>query len=197
MSKNLSRNLPAAIEALLFIHGEPMRIKKLAATLGAKENAVREAIEGLKTRYASEECGLALTLINEEAGLITKPQFGELLRDFVKEEFSETLSPASLETITLIAYLGPLPKSDIDEYRGVNSSFILRGLLLRGLILRAPDPRRATTFLYQPTLDLLNYLGVASQSELPDYEKFRADLDSLRRALPPPPAPETEGALRA
>jgi len=95
------------------------------------------------------------------------------LENFIKEEFKENLSPASLETLSIIVYLGPLSRAEIDYYRGVNSSFILRSLLIRGLIERYSDPKRANVYLYVSSFDLLKYLGVSKKEDLPDYGKFK------------------------
>src|SRR3989344_2420895 len=137
----------AALEALLFIHGESLQLKKVAAALGAEKEELREALEVLKRELQSDERGLFLlsdapieTIFSapdwesKKIQLATKPAFSGILEQFVKEELREDLSPASLEALSLIAYLGPVSRSEIDYIRGVNSSFILRNLALRGLI---------------------------------------------------------------
>jgi len=95
------------------------------------------------------------------------------MEEFIKDEFREDLTPASLETLSLISYLGPVSRAQIDYYRGVNSSFILRSLLMRGLVERYNDPQRANVYLYQASFDLLKYLGISRVEDLPEYEKFR------------------------
>ena len=61
-------------------------------------------------------------------------------KSFVKEELTEDLTPASLETLSIVAYLGPISRVRIEYLRGVNSSVILRSLMIRGLIERFADP---------------------------------------------------------
>lgn len=174
-----NKNLIAAVEAILFVYGEPLEIKRIAKIIGADEKEVKTALDEFAKKL--EEDNRGLTLIRGESGpawekvqLATKKEFTPLLENFIKEEFKENLSPASLETLSLIAYLGPIPRSEIDYYRGVNSSFILRSLLLRGLIDRFPDPKRGNAFLYQPSFDLLKYLGLSKVEEMPEYDKFKA-----------------------
>jgi len=168
-----SNNLIGAVEAILFVYGEPIEVKRIAKILKTEEGAVRDALKKLEDEYLSGNRGLKLIFFDNKAQLATKPDFAPLLEDFIREEFKENLTPASLEALSLIAYLGPLSRAQIDYYRGVNSSFILRNLLIRGLIERYPDPRRTNVFLYQTSFDLLKYLGISKAEELPEYHKLR------------------------
>lgn len=179
----------AAIEAILFVYGEPIEVKKIAKLLksdsslkmlfesanksgNVEEEIIQKSLEELQRQYLSESRGLRLIFSGNKVQLVTKPEFSVLLENLIKEEFKEQLSPASLETLSLITYLGPISKAQIDYYRGVNSSFILRSLMIRGLIERFPDPQKSNVYLYQPTFDLLKYLGISRIEELPEYEKF-------------------------
>ncbi len=163
----------AAIEALLFVYGEPMEIKRISKLLKTDEASVKEALKNLESGYLAEDRGLKLISEDNRVQLVTKPEFAPFLEDFIKEEFREQLSPASLEALTLIVYLGPLSRAQIDYYRGVNSSFILRSLLIRGLIERNPA-LNSNVYLYQPSFDLLKYLGVSKIEELPEYEAINS-----------------------
>ncbi len=131
------------------------------------------ALSALKSDLEREERGLTLMQNGDEVQLATKAEFGNLMAEFIKDELTEDLTPAALETLSLILYLGPIHRSQIDYLRGVNSSFIMRNLMLRGLVERYPDPARPSIFLYRATMDALRHLGVSSQTELPEYEKFR------------------------
>ncbi|MEK9168497.1 MAG: SMC-Scp complex subunit ScpB [Patescibacteria group bacterium] len=173
MEYSKDTRITAAIEALLFVYGEPMEIKRIADILKVEENAIDEALKELESGYLAENRGLRLVFNSRQVQLATKPDFTDLLEDFIKEEFKENLTPASLETLSLVAYLGPLSRVQIDYHRGVNSSFILRNLLIRGLIERFPDPQKSNVYLYQSSFDLLKYLGISKIEELPEYEKFK------------------------
>jgi len=163
----------AAIEALLFIYGEPMEIKKIARLLKIDGEATKNALNDLAKNFEQENRGLKLIFSDNKVQLATKPDFASLLESFIKEEFNENLTPASLETLALIAYSGPLTRAQIDYYRGVNSSFILRSLLIRGLIERFTDSQKSGAYLYQASFDLLRYLGISKIEELPGYEEFK------------------------
>jgi segregation and condensation protein B len=173
-------NLAAQIEALLFVHGEPMKLKRLAELLGLREEELRQELARLAERLqAAGDRGLGLIVANDEVQLVTKPVLAHLVGRLVKEELDSGLTPASLETLAIIAYLGPCSRALIEEIRGVNSSFILRSLLVRGLIERQPDPRRPNAFLYQPSFEFLRHLGLTQVEHLPDYEKYRQLIHSF------------------
>jgi len=168
-----SEQARAAIEALLFLHGEPFSNTKIEAVLEIKNDEMLSVSESLK--HELEASGRCLQIVSdrEKIQLATKPEFNAILENFVKEEISEDLTPASLEALAIVAYLGPISRAKIEYLRGVNSIVILRSLMIRGLIERSPDPEHPAIFLYRATFDLVKHLGVKGNEELPDYEKFQ------------------------
>lgn len=172
----------AELEALLFLHGEPLPLNKIIGVLKLSAEDSEILIKELKTRLEDQSRGLTLVSNMGKIQLVTKPQFGKILEDFVKEELEEELTPASLESLAIITYFGPISRNRIEYLRGVNSIFILRSLLLRGLVERFPDPERQNAYLYQPTFDLLKHLGLKDKEELPDFEKFKSLLVSFEAA---------------
>lgn len=181
MEQEKQNNLSAVIEALLFVYGEPMEIKRIMKISRASNEAVREAVSRLKEEYADEKRGLTLIEDANRLQLATKPEISVFLEDFVKEEFKEELTPASVETLSLIAYFGPLSRARLDYFRGVNSSFILRNLLLRGLVERHSDPQKGNAYLYQVSFDLLKYLGISKIEDLPEYFKHRETINQQNK----------------
>lgn len=163
----------ASLEALLFIHGEPLTYKKIQSVLGIEKEELESLIAELKTDLETDTRGLQLVSDREKIQLATKPEFNGILESFMKEEISEDLSPASLEALSIIAYLGPISRARLEYLRGVNSIVILRSLMIRGLVERFPDPEHPASFLYRGTFDLMKHLGIKEGSELPDFEKFQ------------------------
>ena len=86
------------------------------------------------------------------------------------------LGKAGLETLSIILYRGPATRRDIDYIRGVNSQFILRNLLIRGLVEKIQNPDDQRTFFYKPTFQLLSYLGIGKLEDLPEYLTMKNDL---------------------
>ena len=168
-------SLDAKIEALLFFKGEPLSIKEVAKHLKTKESAIDEA---LKTLEANLE-GRGLVLVHKDNKLMlgTAKEVGPLLEDLKKEELSKELSKASLETLSVILYKDGVTRSEIDYIRGVNSSFILRSLLIRGLVERKTHSTDSRKYIYKPAIELLQYLGVSKIEELPEYSSVRENLN--------------------
>ncbi len=168
----------AELEALLFIYGEPLPVKKIGPILELKAGEIATVLEEFKKRLELGGRGLTLVFDEDRVQLTTRPEFGKILEKFVKEELSEDLTAASLEALAIVAYFAPISRSRLEYLRGVNSIFILRSLLLRGLVERYPDPARPNAYLYKPTFDLLKHLGLKSREELPEFGKFQ---DLLKR----------------
>ncbi|MBU6501133.1 MAG: SMC-Scp complex subunit ScpB [Patescibacteria group bacterium] len=188
--ENLEKKL-GELEALLFIHGEPLTFKKISAILDLKSEETGSLVGEFKNRLDGPERGLALVVDEDKVQLVTKSEFNKVAEDFIKEELSEDLSPASLEALALVAYFAPISRSRLEYLRGVNSSFILRSLLLRGLVERLPDPNRQNVYLYKPTFDLLKHLGMKTREELPDYAKFQELLKNFETNIALETAPTT------
>ena len=183
--------IPNSLEALLFIYGDPLDVKKAAKILGASPDEIASAVKDLRAALAASDRGLTLVEHDGSLQLATKPEFGQLLQTVLKAELNEALSPASLETLSIVTYAGPVSRAEIDYIRGVNSSFTVRALLLRGLVTRETDPQRANAYLYKPSMDLLHHLGVSCTEELPEFERFKAAASSIKNvpAVVPTSAP--------
>ncbi len=160
-------DLPKAISAILFYHAEPMTIKRLAVLLKRPEEEVRAALSALEGKLA--EAGLMLVQNGDSVTLGTAVGASALIESITKEELSKDLSKAALETLAIVLYKGPVTRSEIDYIRGVNSTFILRNLLVRGLIEKVENPTDQRSFYYRTTFQLLEYMAVGKIEELPDY----------------------------
>ena len=159
--------LANSIEAILFYQAEPMKVSRLAALLKRSEPEVLEAIKVLEDKL--QATGLRLLTNGGEVTLGTSPDASALIEAITKEELSKDLSKASLETLAIVLYKGPLTRAEIDYVRGVNSTFILRNLLIRGLVEKVDNPNDQRSFLYKPTFQLLEHMGVTKAEELPAY----------------------------
>lgn len=167
-------SLVSNIEAILFFKGEPVTTKELSRLCSVSESHVREALSSLKGELSSR--GLCLLETGDEVMLGTAPESSSLIERITKEELSRDLSKASLETLSTVLYFAPVTRAMIDYVRGINSTFILRNLMIRGLIERDPHPTDERTYLYRPSMELLSHLGITKIDELPEYETVRAEL---------------------
>lgn len=169
-------NLESKIESLLFYKGQPVSFKELSSSFGVGQEEIKKALGDLQNSLLGR--GITLVLGENEAMLGTNKQMSEFFENLRKEELSKELSRASLETLSIVLYKGKVLRSEIDYIRGVNSTYILRNLAVRGLVDKISDPKDSRVSLYTPSLELLSSLGVSSINELPDYENVLKTLES-------------------
>ncbi len=173
-------NLEKQIEAILFYTAEPTKLSFLAKTLEVKVSEVEEALRNLSESL--KERGIRIVMHNEEISLVTAPEFGELIEKIIKEERERDLGRAGIETLTIIAYKGPVTKKEIEYIRGVSSQYAIRNLLLRGLIERGVSKENERIVVYNITSDTIRFLGLNSISDLPEYEESRKQLEVVEES---------------
>lgn len=173
----MTPSLELALEAILFWKGEPLEFKTLAKMLDCPVEQVITGLADLDKSLATR--GLRLILTETEATLGTAPELASLIQNLHQAELSQELSRAALETLTIVIYEGPVTKAKIDYIRGVNSQFIIRHLLLKGLVERVVNQNDTRSFLYQTTTELLGHLGLTRREDLPDYQLAHERLRNL------------------
>lgn len=171
------QKLEKQIESILFWKAEPVKISELAKILSVEETQIVEAANSLNSNL--ENRGIQLLNDSRELSLITTAENGPLIEALLKEELNKELSKAALETLSIILYKGPIKRSEIDYIRGVNSQFIMRNLMIRGLVEKEINPEDERGFYYKASNDLLNFMGIKSVSEMPEYEKVRTDIENF------------------
>lgn len=172
------KRLKPKIESLLFIAAKPMSAKQLAGLLGGKEAEIKKAGDELVEEYAANGKGVQIIKNGSRYQMVSSPENAKIVQEFIKDETTGELSRPSLETLTIIAYRGPIAKSELNRIRGVNCSLILRNLLLRGLVeaKNKKGGENAEDSAFEPyygvTFDFIRYLGISDIRELPDYERL-------------------------
>jgi segregation and condensation protein B len=165
-SENQPRDIPVALEALLFVSAEPVASSQLAVTLEISIAAVEQGLQQLEGELQTR--GLRLQRHGGRVQLTTAPEMAELIERFLGLEATSRLSRAALETLAIIAYQQPVTRPYVEGVRGVNSDGVMKSLLGKGLIQevgRADGPGRP--ILYGTTPDFLQHFGVSSLTELP------------------------------
>jgi len=171
--------LKSIIESVLFISGEPVKISKISKILGAPKPEVENALMLLGAEYSNR--GLAIIKKEDMVEMATNPENSGYVSELVKAEIQENLSQAALEVLSIIAYRSPISRAEIESIRGVNSSFTIRSLLMRGLLERTDNPRDGRGYLYKVSFKFLEKLGVEGVEKLPDWEVLSKDgrIDSI------------------
>lgn len=169
--------LDQKIEAILFFKAEPVSLKKVGQMLAVEEDDIKQGLTILEEKLSGR--GIKILYKDDKVMLGTIPEMGELIETIIKEELSKDLGKAGLETLSIVLYRGPIVRSKIDYIRGVSSTFILRNLLVRGLVERVSNPEDQRSFLYKPTFELLSYLGISRVEDLPEYENVKKETEEF------------------
>lgn len=164
-------NLISQLETILFVASKPLGEKKMAKVLNAPAEQVAEALKELGNKYSAPDAGIVLFKNNDEWQLVSNPENKEMAENFVKAEITGELTRPQLETLTVISYVGPITKPELEQIRGVNCSLILRNLMIRGLVKESEAVDRLLP-AYEITMDYLRHLGITSLSELPNYQEL-------------------------
>jgi len=173
--------LKSIIESMLFLSGEPLKLSKISKVAGASKAEAENAILALQNDYALGKRGLIILKKEDEFQLATNPENAPFIDQLVKSEMQEALSRAALEVLSIVAYRGPITRSEIEAVRGVNSSYTVRSLMLRGLLERIENPSDSRGYLYKISFDFLKKMGIDSVEKLPDFETLSKDerIDSI------------------
>lgn len=155
----------ATLEALLFVAERPLTRREIANLAGVPRDLVDERLGDLEVSLRDR--GLRLLATGDRVELATAPEAGPLLARYLGVD-AVRLSPASLETLAIVAYRQPVTKAAVERIRGVDSDYTIRGLVHRRLLAelgRADAPGRP--ILYGTGFDFLERFGLTSLDELP------------------------------
>ena len=170
-------NKIAILEGLLFIVGDDgLSLKQIMDILEVDEVAAKKLLKDLQKEYESDNRGLRISFLADTFKLTTKKEHIDYYKKLVKDSETSTLSQAALETLAIIAYNQPITRVQIDEMRGISSSFLVKKLMAKDLIKvcgKSNLPGKPN--LYKTTSDFLDYFGLASLDELP---QIRIDQDA-------------------
>jgi len=170
-------NLENQIEAVLFYKAEPIKKSVLTEFFNISDEALQLSLETLSTQLS--ERGVRIIITDTHVHMVTAPEASELIETLRKAELKTDIGKAGAETLAIILYRGPISRIEVDRIRGVNSTFIIRNLLIRGLVERRNNPKDTRSFHYAVTPTLLAHLGISKREELPDFEAILNTLDTF------------------
>jgi segregation and condensation protein B len=165
--------LDANIEGVLFYKATPIKKTALCKLFDVDAELLAQALEILHARL--EKGAIRLLSTDNEVQLVTAPELDALLEGVRKDELKRDIGKAGAETLAIVLYKGPITRAEIDRIRGVNSSFILRNLLVRGLVEKQLE---GNVSRFSATPLLLAHLGLTTKMELPNYD---TTLDALEK----------------
>jgi segregation and condensation protein B len=167
--------LKSAIEALLFVSGNPLSADRLK---GIFEEATLEQIEvqlqALSREYDGRGAGIMLAEVAGGYQFATRPEMASWIRKFKSVKVSTKLSKPALETLAIVAYKQPITRTEVEAIRGVNIGGIMRNLMERRLVkIVGKKDMPGKPMLYGTTLEFLQYFGLKDLSTLPTLKEFQ------------------------
>lgn len=180
----LNDELVKKVSAILFLYNEPITLQKLKAFLddeNISEENILEAIKSLESKLSQ----IGLTIIKNESknenkseySIVINSELNEIAKKIRTDELEGELTPASLQVLTICAYLGSSTKNEISFIRGIQSSQSIRSLSVRGLLKRDGEK-------YSLSTEALQMLGINKIEDLPEYEKIKTDFsERLKEVL--------------
>lgn len=166
------------IESLLFVSGEPLKLKQIASIIECSTRNTLKIINDMIIKYNDDLRGIKLINVNDSYQLVTKNENSEYVRKLLKTNTRQALSQAALEALAIIAYKQPITRIDVDEIRGVKSDRAILTLQEKKLIKecgRLDVPGRP--ILYETTDEFLKSFNMENIEDLPSMEKFLNDID--------------------
>ena len=164
--------MKGVLEGLLYVEGDlGITLEQVSEILNISLDNAKDLVLSLKEEYIKEDRGLRINYLGNSIKLTTKEEHKEYFQKLLESPKNNVLSPQALETLAIIAYNEPITRMQIDEYRGVDSIYVLRRLLAKGLVKecgRSDLPGRP--ILYKTTDEFLDYFNLSSKDDLPKIE---------------------------
>lgn len=162
----------AALEAVIFAHGEPITIPQLAEALELEEAAVIRLAEDIAQEYGMRKGGIRLVKLDNAYQFCTDKQYADAIRKAMDIRRNVPLSQAALEVLAIVSYNQPVTRAFVEQVRGVDCDAVMQGLVNKGLIeekgrLELPGH----PLLYGTTAGFLRSFSISSLAELPPLPK--------------------------
>ena len=174
--------LARMLEALLVVAPRPLPVDELAGATGEEAERVETALALLAGRYRDGRSGIVLERVAGGYAFRAAREAADACARLFDRPVQRGLSHAALETLAVVAYLGPVSRPEIARIRGVAADSAVAGLVERGLV-REAGREEGGAVRYETTVLFERVFGLASRSELPDLEDVGADADAIRSRL--------------
>lgn len=190
------RQLKSAIEALLFIAGNPLSVDRLK---GIFEEVTKDQIEAtlhtIKQECDDRSAGITLAEVAGGYQFATRPENAAWIRKFKAVKVSAKLSRPALETLAIVAYKQPITRTEVEAIRGVNIGGIIRNLMERRLVkIVGKKDVPGKPLLYGTSSEFLQYFGLKDLSALPTLKEFQ-ELEAGEEVMEEVPLDGTDGSL--
>ena len=175
--------LARTLEALLVVASQPLPIEELAAAAEADPAQVEEALEVLAERFSEERSGIVLEHVAGGFAFRASAAAAEACARLFEKPAEKGLSQAALETLAIVAYLGPVSRPEIARIRGVNVDGVVAGLVERGLVAESGRENEFGAIRYRTTPLFERIFGLESLAALPRVDDIGGDVTEIRERL--------------
>ena len=176
--------LRTALEAVLLVTDEPVRVATLAQVIGHPPDEVAAELASLSREYVEQARGFELREVAGGWRLFTRSDCAPVVERYLLDGQQARLTQAALETLAVVAYRQPVTRQRVSAVRGVNVDGVVRTLVSRGLLTEAgQDPETGAT-LYATTRYLLERLGLQSLDQLPSLAPLLPELSEFDQDSP-------------
>jgi len=175
--------LARTLEALLVVTSQPLSPQELAAAADADPAQVEEALELLGERYCEDRSGIVLEHVAGGYAFRASTAASAACSRLFEKPAEKGLSQAALETLAIVAYLGPVSRPEIARIRGVNVDGVVSGLVERGLIAEGGRDQEFGAIRYRTTPLFERVFGLESLAALPRVDDLGADVTEIRERL--------------
>jgi segregation and condensation protein B len=175
--------LARTVEALLVVASQPLTVEELADATQDDAERVDAALEALSEQYREGRSGIVLEYVAGGWGFRASREAAEACARLFERPVERGLSHAALETLAIVAYLGPCSRPEIARIRGVNVDGVVSGLVERGLIAEAGRENEFGAIRYRTTPLFERVFELESLAELPRLDDLGADVTEIRARL--------------
>jgi len=176
--------LARTVEALLVVASAPLPLEELVAAADDDPERVEMALGLLAERYHEGRSGIVLEKVAGGWAFRASRAAAEACGRLFERPVQRGLSQAAMETLAIVAYLGPCTRPEVARIRGVAADSAVAGLVERGLIAEAGrDDGAGGAVRYRVTPLFERVFGLESLSELPRLDDLPGDADDLRERL--------------
>ena len=175
--------LARTLEALLVVASAPLSEAELAEAAGDEVERVEAALRLVAERYAEGRSGIVLEKVSGGWALRASREAAEACARLFERPAQRNLSQAALETLAIVAYLGPISRPEIARIRGVNVDGVVAGLVERGLVAEGGRENEFGAIRYRTTPLFERVFGLESLAALPRVDDLGADVTEIRERL--------------
>ncbi len=176
--------LAKTLEALLVVASTPLSVSELAEAADDEEERVESALELLAERFDEGRSGIVLEHVAGGYAFRASRDEAAACARLIERPVERALSQAALETLAVVAYLGPVSRPELARLRGVAAETVVAGLIERGLLAEAGrEPGVGGAVRYRTTELFERVFGLQSLSALPRLDDLGDDAEAIRGRL--------------